>query len=283
MLGTRQEPELGLHRLRLAGRLVEVRASDLRFSQDETRALLEASDIRLSDEAVALLHERTEGWVAGLRLAAISLAGHPDPERFVSGVLRQRAHGRRLSAGGGAGAPAGGGPRPAAADLDPRPGERTAGRLPHGVIGLRADPARPRGGKRLRHLARRGAHRGFATTTCSPTYCASSCAGPIPPASARCTGRPPAGTRSTDIRSRRSGTPRRQRIGAYAARLLADNYLSLLLDGRNSRPSASCWPPFRPTLRRRTRSWRSPLPATLIDRSRPRGGARLHRSRPAAG
>ena len=46
--------------------------------------MLEASDIRLSDEAVALLHERTEGWVAGLRLAAISLAGHPDPERFVT-------------------------------------------------------------------------------------------------------------------------------------------------------------------------------------------------------
>ena len=83
VLGTRQEPELGLHRLRLANRLVEVRASDLCFSQDETRALLEASDIRLSDEAVAHLHERTEGWVAGLRLAAISLAGHPEPERFV--------------------------------------------------------------------------------------------------------------------------------------------------------------------------------------------------------
>ena len=42
------------------------------------------SGIALSDEAVALLHERTEGWAAGLRLAAISLAGHPDPERFVA-------------------------------------------------------------------------------------------------------------------------------------------------------------------------------------------------------
>jgi LuxR family transcriptional regulator, maltose regulon positive regulatory protein len=84
VLGTRQEPELGLHRLRLADRLLEVRASDLCFSQDETRALLEASNIRLSNEAVALLQERTEGWVAGLRLAAISLAGHRDPERFVA-------------------------------------------------------------------------------------------------------------------------------------------------------------------------------------------------------
>jgi LuxR family transcriptional regulator, maltose regulon positive regulatory protein len=84
VLGSRQEPELGLHRLRLSGQLVEIRDADLRFSRDETQALLERSDIRLSDEAVALLHERTEGWVAGLRLAAISLAGHLDPEQFVT-------------------------------------------------------------------------------------------------------------------------------------------------------------------------------------------------------
>ena len=84
MLATRQEAELGLHRLRLADELSEVRADNLCFSHDETRELLEASDIGLSDEVVALLQERTEGWVAGLRLAAISLAGHPDPERFVA-------------------------------------------------------------------------------------------------------------------------------------------------------------------------------------------------------
>jgi LuxR family transcriptional regulator, maltose regulon positive regulatory protein len=84
VLGSRQEPELGLHRLRLSGQLVEIRDADLRFSRNETQALLERSDIRLSDEAVALLHERTEGWVAGLRLAAISLAVHPDPEQFVT-------------------------------------------------------------------------------------------------------------------------------------------------------------------------------------------------------
>ena len=81
---TRQDPGLGLHRLRLTDRLTEIRAGDLRFSLDETRRLLEADGIALADEAVALLHERTEGWVAGLRLAALSLAKHPDPERFVS-------------------------------------------------------------------------------------------------------------------------------------------------------------------------------------------------------
>ena len=84
VLATREEPQLGLHHMRVAGALAEVRADDLRFSAEETRRLLEASGIALSDEGVALLCDRTEGWAAGLRLAAISLAGHPDPERFVT-------------------------------------------------------------------------------------------------------------------------------------------------------------------------------------------------------
>jgi LuxR family transcriptional regulator, maltose regulon positive regulatory protein len=84
ILATREEAEIGFHRLRLAGELTEIRTDSLRFSLEETRELLEASDIVLSDEGVALLHERTEGWVAGLRLATLSLTGHPDPERFVA-------------------------------------------------------------------------------------------------------------------------------------------------------------------------------------------------------
>jgi LuxR family maltose regulon positive regulatory protein len=84
VLASREDPGLGLHRLRLAGGLTEVRGPDLRFSRDEARQLLEAAGITLSDAGLALLHERTEGWAAGLRLAAISLAEHPDPERFVS-------------------------------------------------------------------------------------------------------------------------------------------------------------------------------------------------------
>ena len=84
VLATREDPGLGLHRLRLAGELTELRGPDLRFSLAETRALLAGSGITLSDAGVALLHERTEGWPAGLRLAVISLAHHPDPERFVS-------------------------------------------------------------------------------------------------------------------------------------------------------------------------------------------------------
>ncbi len=83
VLLTRAAPGLGLHRLCLTGALTELRGEDLRCSVQETRELLEASGIALSDAAVASLHERTEGWAAGLRLAAASLAGHRDHEAFV--------------------------------------------------------------------------------------------------------------------------------------------------------------------------------------------------------
>jgi LuxR family transcriptional regulator, maltose regulon positive regulatory protein len=84
VLATREEPQLALHRLRLTGRLTELRAADLRFSRSEAAELLRAAGIRLSDAGLALLYARTEGWAAGLRLAAISLVRHPDPERFVA-------------------------------------------------------------------------------------------------------------------------------------------------------------------------------------------------------
>jgi LuxR family transcriptional regulator, maltose regulon positive regulatory protein len=84
VLSTRRDLRLGLHQLRLAGELAEIRPADLRFTERETRELLDASGIALSEAGAALLRQRTEGWAAGLRLAAISLAGHPDPERFVA-------------------------------------------------------------------------------------------------------------------------------------------------------------------------------------------------------
>ena len=84
ILTTRHDVRLGLHQLRLAGELAEIRAADLRFSERETRELLDASGVALSEAGAALLHQRTEGWAAGLRLAVLSLAGHPDPERFVT-------------------------------------------------------------------------------------------------------------------------------------------------------------------------------------------------------
>ncbi|HZM77478.1 MAG TPA: LuxR C-terminal-related transcriptional regulator [Candidatus Limnocylindrales bacterium] len=84
ILTTRHDVPLRLHQLRLAGELAEIRAADLRFTERETRELLDTEGIALSDSAAALLRQRTEGWAAGLRLAALSLAGHPDPERFVA-------------------------------------------------------------------------------------------------------------------------------------------------------------------------------------------------------
>jgi LuxR family maltose regulon positive regulatory protein len=84
MLTTRHDLPLRLHQLRLAGELAEIRGADLKFTERETRELLAASGITLPGGGAALLHQRTEGWAAGLRLAALSLAGHPDPERFVA-------------------------------------------------------------------------------------------------------------------------------------------------------------------------------------------------------
>jgi LuxR family transcriptional regulator, maltose regulon positive regulatory protein len=84
VLATRSYPRLGLHRLRLDGELTELRAAELCFTREEARMLLEAAEVAMSDTGLALLHERTEGWAAGLRLAALAVAGHPDPEWFAA-------------------------------------------------------------------------------------------------------------------------------------------------------------------------------------------------------
>ena len=82
VLVTRHDVRLGLHRLRLKGELAEIRGPDLRFSVAEAEELFASAGVEVTDGAVAMLVERTEGWVAGLRLAALSLAGHPEPDRF---------------------------------------------------------------------------------------------------------------------------------------------------------------------------------------------------------
>src|SRR5215207_7294333 len=84
VVATRFDRLPGLHRLRIEGELTELRTDDLRFSIDEARTLFEAAGVPLSDSMLGVLHERTEGWAAGLRLAALSLAGHPDPEGFAA-------------------------------------------------------------------------------------------------------------------------------------------------------------------------------------------------------
>jgi LuxR family maltose regulon positive regulatory protein len=84
IVATRRDPPLRLHQLRLAGDLAEIRAAELRFTEDETRQLLAGAGIAVPGHVAAMLHQRTEGWAAGLRLAVLSMARHPDPERFVA-------------------------------------------------------------------------------------------------------------------------------------------------------------------------------------------------------
>jgi LuxR family transcriptional regulator, maltose regulon positive regulatory protein len=92
VLLTRRDPRLGLHRLRVEGELTEVRGEDLRFTSEESRALMDAAGVRLSDGAIESVVATTEGWAAGLRLAALSLARDPDPERLAAGFSgRERA------------------------------------------------------------------------------------------------------------------------------------------------------------------------------------------------
>ena len=85
VVASRADPPLPLPRLRVGGRLAELRAADLRFTAEEAAALLrEATGGELPGEAVAALAARTEGWAAGLQLAALSLRGQADPAGFVA-------------------------------------------------------------------------------------------------------------------------------------------------------------------------------------------------------
>jgi LuxR family transcriptional regulator, maltose regulon positive regulatory protein len=85
VLASRSDPPLPLPRLRAGGQLAELRADDLRFTAAEAAALLrESAGADLPAAAVAALEARTEGWVAGLQLAALSLGGQADPAGFVA-------------------------------------------------------------------------------------------------------------------------------------------------------------------------------------------------------
>lgn len=84
VMTTREDPQLGLSRLRARDELTELRVADLRFDADETWCFLnQVMRLELSPSAVQNLGERTEGWVAGLQLAALSMRNESDRERFV--------------------------------------------------------------------------------------------------------------------------------------------------------------------------------------------------------
>jgi LuxR family maltose regulon positive regulatory protein len=87
VVASRMDPLLPLYRYRLADQLTEIRACDLAFSTDEADLLLAQHGGKLTAESLESLTERTEGWAAGLRLAAISLGTHPDPGQFVKELM----------------------------------------------------------------------------------------------------------------------------------------------------------------------------------------------------
>ena len=214
VLATRHDLRLGLHRLRLEGELTEIRAEDLRFSLRGAGAVRRgrggAGRAGAGDAARA-----DRGWVAGLRMAALSLAGHPDPERFAaefSGtertvaeyllaevLARQPEQVRRLLL------------------ADQRAGtrQRRAGRPAHRRFGWRAAAAGSGGGQRVRGVAGRGA----VLVPVPPPVRRPAAAGAASHSSRRrsprCTSGRPGGWPATVTRSRRSGTPRPRGTGGW--------------------------------------------------------------------
>jgi LuxR family maltose regulon positive regulatory protein len=78
VVASRVDPPLRVHRMRAHQDLVELRDGDLAFSVEETRSFLAAFGVSLDEPDLALVHRRSEGWVAGLQMAAISIQGSPD-------------------------------------------------------------------------------------------------------------------------------------------------------------------------------------------------------------
>jgi hypothetical protein len=168
-------PRLGLHRLRLAGQLTEVRGLDLRFSPEEAKELFREAGIALSDGGVALLYERTEGWATGRTTWVDGPRHRPENDRSLpsgdcrgsDGPLarpdgpvrapsvlrrhsrdrgRRRVHAgddggrRRREAGGAASLRAG---RPCEPSLDGRPSDARVHRGPRATRGTSAAPQDP--------------------------------------------------------------------------------------------------------------------------------------------
>jgi LuxR family maltose regulon positive regulatory protein len=85
VVASREEPQIALGRLRVNGQLAEIRQQDLRFGLDEAAAFFnQDGHIQLSKTQVHALETRTEGWISGLKLAALSLRMHQDPETFIA-------------------------------------------------------------------------------------------------------------------------------------------------------------------------------------------------------
>jgi LuxR family maltose regulon positive regulatory protein len=84
VIATRSDPNLPVARLRALGQLIELRSSDLRFTESEAAQFLnDLMQLNLDEKSIAALQERTEGWIAGLQLAALSMRDHKDVASFI--------------------------------------------------------------------------------------------------------------------------------------------------------------------------------------------------------
>ena len=207
VIATRADPALPLARLRARGELVEIRAADLRFTPDEAAAYLnEVMGLELTARDVAALEGRTEGWIAALQLAALSMQGRDDVAGFIAGfagddryivdylveevLQRQPEQVRQLPA----------------ADLDPGPADWPAVRCRHRPGGRQGDA----GGARSREPVPRPARRPPPLVSLPPALCRRAARAPLRRAARRgcptCTGGPATGTSTTATAPRRSGT-----------------------------------------------------------------------------
>ena len=202
----------------MTGELTEIRGADLAFTLAETAELLGASDIAVDPETAETLWQRTEGWAAGLRLAALTMRAHPDPAAFVADfagddstvadyllaeVLAQQAPDVREFL------------------LRISIVDATTADLADALTG-RTDSARiltqARARSRAALVVRRTTAPGTGCTRCSPSCCGPSCVTGPPARSPSCTGAPPAGSRRTAARSRRSSTRRPAATGSTSGR-----------------------------------------------------------------
>ncbi len=192
VISTRADPALPLARLRARGELVEVRAADLRFTLDEVAAYLnDVMGLDLAAADIAALEGRTEGWIAALQLAALSMQGRADVAGFIAGFAGDDRYIVDYLVEEVLRAPARPGPQLPAPDLHPGPAERPAVRRRH------------RAGTAARRCSRRWtaptcswsrsttAAGGTATTTSSRTSCGRTCSTSAP-------------TRSRDLHRRAS-------------------------------------------------------------------------------
>ena len=90
VVASRVNPPLRVHRLRAHQELVELRDAHLSFSVEETRSFLHGFGVRLDEPELALVHSRSEGWIAGLQMAALSIQGSPDPTTAAGRVQLHR-------------------------------------------------------------------------------------------------------------------------------------------------------------------------------------------------